>query len=207
MTFFLPILSTDYKTLCRWKAQTQQYWRVRLTLEEVSLSFPSEKQVLINQNPILNSISCKVKQETDLCSLVERHLRWLSWDDLCHAGRMQQTSMKWNTPLMDIRCGSLTPKCHNTLLGLPSFLSPFQSWEWSNTGSLFESPCSSACVCIIHGLVATHTHPQRIVIKILKAGTLKQHAKADLSLTATDVGTSDKTAKVNVFLLVNKCLP
>lgn len=76
-----------------------------------SLYFPSGQQTLMNQNPILNSISCRVKWKTDLCRLVEHHLCWQSEDDLRWAGIIQQTSMKYNMPLMDICCGSVASKC------------------------------------------------------------------------------------------------
>lgn len=51
--------------------------------------------------------------KADLCSLVKHHLCWHGWRDLCWAGRIEQTCMKHNTPLMDICRGSLTSKCQH----------------------------------------------------------------------------------------------
>lgn len=57
-------------------------------------------------------VSCRAKWKADLCSSVEHHLCWHGRADLCRAGGIRRTCMKHNTPLMDICCGSLTPKCH-----------------------------------------------------------------------------------------------
>lgn len=66
---------------------------------------------------------------------------------------------KHNTLLMDICCGSLTPKCQHgyRLPPNPPPLPPpfFQCWKWTNAGSLLHSPCSATCACIFHGLAAT----------------------------------------------------
>lgn len=122
----------------------------------ITCIFHHGKPPLINRKPFFKHLSCKVKWKADLCSSVKHHLCWHGCADLCWAGRIQQTRMKRNTPLMDICRGSLTPKCQHGYR-LPLFFS-LQSRERGDAGSLLESPRSSTCACIIHGLATTHTH-------------------------------------------------
>lgn len=123
-------LSADYQTLCRRDAQCRlctgralihHRGNVRLwpcgccsRKRKYYLYFHHGKQPLINRKPLFKQhLSCRVKWKADLCSLVKHHLCWHGWGGLCWAGRIQRTCMKHGTPLTDICCGSLTPKCQH----------------------------------------------------------------------------------------------
>lgn len=140
-----------------WRRETTAVWSLLMEVEALFLCFPSWEQPLTKRTLFFRRcISCRAKWKADLCSLVKHHLCWHGRADLRRAGGIQQTCMKHNTPLMDICCGSLTPKCQRGYW-LPLFFVFFQPWERGDAGSLLESPRSSTWACIIHGLATTRT--------------------------------------------------
>lgn len=171
-----PILNTDYQTLSTAGgmhsvdlAPAEDYFTIMATWDygRVVAARGSESIIFVfsimgaaphEADAIFQSgcVSCRAKWKADLCSLVKHHLCWHGRADLCRARGIQRTCMKHNTPLMDICCGSLTPKCQRGYW-LPLFFVFFQPWERGDAGSLFESPRSSTWACIIHGLATTRS--------------------------------------------------